>query len=201
MKKIFISGLICFLLLSLIGCSSSTKTPEEVAKNYVKGLAEQNLDEMDKYSIVEYDKILKAMIEEIMLNNSIPEEDIYKIALGNEEVDKIPTNYEEYKKVYVEVFKKKLEKEYGENYSVNTTIISSTDIAEDDKSELLKEASDYYDKYNIVISDIINFSEIEEIKEMQCKAYIKGTKETSEDFSIYVVKIKTEWKVLNIGTK
>ena len=47
---------------------------------------------------------------------------------------------------------------------------------------------------------IQDIEKIAEIKKMQCKAYLSGTKETTEDFSIYVVKINDEWKVLNLGT-
>ena len=97
------------------------------------------------------------------------------------------------------MYKQLLEKEYGENYSVKTTIISSTTLNESDKAELLKEASDYYDTRNIVISDIVDFSKIKEVQKMQCKVYLSGAKETTEDFSIYVVKVNHQWKVLNIG--
>lgn len=201
MKKLFVSMLICLSFLMLAGCSSKTSiSPDEVATNYLNGLVEQNFDIFDQHSVVEYEKIQKPIIEEAMRKNSMTEVEVYEKALSGEDVEKMPTNYEEYKKVYTEVVRKKLEKEYGENYSVKTTVVSSTDIAEEDKDELLKEASDYYDRYNVVISDIIDFSKIAEIKKMQCKAYLSGTKETTEDFSIYVVKINDEWKVLNLGT-
>ena len=201
MKKRCINRLICLLLLSLIGCSSSASTPEEVAVNYVKGLAQQNFDEMDKYSAVEYETIHRAMIEQIMQQSSKSETEIYEMALEGEDVETIPTNYEEYKEIFITLFKEKLKKEYGENYSIEASVISFDDMNPDDKNELLEEASDYYDRYGIIISDIINFGAIEESKKIQCKAYIKGEgeKQTTEDFSVYVVNINDEWKVLNLG--
>lgn len=201
MKKLFIGILACLLLATVVGCSAKTdNSPEKVATEYLNGVAEQNFDVMDKYSIVEYEKILKPMIEEIARQQSLTEAEAYAKILDGEEVEKMPTSFEEYKKIYIEIFKKKLEKEYGEDYSVKATIISSTDIDDDDKAEMLEEASNYYDKYNIVISDIVNFSEIKEVKKIKCKVYIQGTKETTEDFSVYVVKTNNQWKVLNIGT-
>lgn len=201
MKKLFIGILACLLLATVVGCSAKTdNSPEKVATEYLNGVAEQNFDVMDKYSIVEYEKILKPMIEEIARQQSLTEAEAYAKTLDGEEVEKMPTSFEEYKKIYIEIFKKKLEKEYGEDYSVKATIISSTDIDDDDKAEMLEEASNYYDKYNIVISDIVNFSEIQEVKKIKCKVYIQGTKETTEDFSVYVVKTNNQWKVLNIGT-
>lgn len=188
-------------MATVVACSLKTdNSPETVAIEYLNGVTEQNFDIMDKYSIVEYEKIQKPMIEEIMQKQSLTEAEIYARILNGEEVEKVPTTFEEYKKVYVDIFKKKLAEEYGENYSVNATIISSIDIENEDKAEMLEEASNYYDRYNIVISDIVNFSEIKEIKKMKCKVYITGTKETMEDFSVYVVKVNNEWKVLNIGT-
>ena len=124
-----------------------------------------------------------------------------KMALEGEDVETIPTNYEEYKEIFITLFKEKLKKEYGENYSIEASVISFDDMNPDDKNELLEEASDYYDRYGIIISDIINFGAIEESKKIQCKAYIKGEgeKQTTEDFSVYVVNINDEWKVLNLG--
>ncbi len=201
MMKKFIGIFVSLLIIIVAGCSVKTDhSPEKVATEYLNGLTEQNFDIMDQYSIVEYEKIFKPMIEELMREQSLTEAEIYAKALEGEDVEKMPTNFEEYKKIYIEIFKKKLEQEYGENYSVNATIISSTDIEDDDKGRMLEEASDYYDRYNIVISDIVNFSEIKEIKKIKCKVYITGTKETTEDFSVYVVKIHNAWKVLNIGT-
>lgn len=199
MKKLLI-GLMCLLMAMVVGCSTETdNSPEKIATEYLNGVTEQNFDVMDKYSIVEYEKILKPMIEEFARKQSLTEAEVYERILDGEDVEKMPTTLEEYKKIYIEIFKKKLEKEYGENYSVNATIISSTDIENDDKAEMLEEASNYYDRYNIVISDIVDFSEIREIKKIKCKVYVQGTKETTEDFSVYVVKIHNQWKVLNIG--
>jgi len=200
MKKIFLR-LICYLLIFTVsGCSSKIENlPDKVAENYLNGLAEKDFDTMDQYSIVEYDKIHKAIIEGAMEKYSKTESEIYEAMLIGKDVENKPSNYEDYKKIIVDSSKKDLEEEYGENYSINTTVISSTDIVEEDKAKMLKEASDYYDKLNIVISNIVNFSEIKEVKKMQCKVYISGTEETTEEFSIYVVKTGNEWKVLNIG--
>ncbi len=200
MKKLFIGMLIFISFLMIAGCSEKkTASPDEVAAGYLNGVVEQDFDIMDRYSVVKYEKIQKPVIEEAMRKNSMTEAEVYESILKYDNVEKMPETYDEYKKTYTEVFRKKLEEEYGKNYSVKSTIVSSEDINEEDKGKLLKEASDYYDRYNVVISDIVDFSKITEIKKMQCKAYISGTKETTEDFSIYVVKVGGEWKVLNLG--
>lgn len=189
------------MFFSLIGCSTNknnTNSANEVAINYLNALTEQDVDTMDKYSVVEYESIHKPIIEEAMRKHSKSEQEIYKMILDDEDVSKMPTTYQEYKKTYIEVFRKNLKKEYGEDYSVNTTIISCDDVGTD-KTDILKEASNYYDKYGIVISNIIDFSAINEIQKMECKVYITGNKETTEGFSIYVIKINNKWKVLNAG--
>ena len=190
MKKLFAGMLICLSFLMLSGCFAKTNSPEEVAAKYLSGMVENNYDIMDKYSVVKMEKIVKPIVEEIMRDNSMTEAEVYEMILDGEEVKKMPKNFEEYKKVNREVVRKKLEEEYGKNYSLKVSIISSTDIIGEDKADWLEETSDYCDRYyNIAISDVVDLSKIKEIKKIQCKAYFSGTKETTEDFSIYVVKI------------
>lgn len=107
MKKIIIVMLICFSPYLLIGCfAPQANKPDEVATNFLKGLAEQNFDIIDKYSVVESKKIQKPLIDEIIRKNSITEAEFYGKILAGEEIKKMPTNYEEYKKPTQKSFKK-----------------------------------------------------------------------------------------------
>lgn len=203
MKKFCAGILVGLLLVTAAGCSVKTSnSPEEVAIAYMHGLMEANLDIMDKYAIVEQEKITKAKVYELMRRNSMTEAEVYEDLLlkyGIVDEEEMPETYEEYMKISMKLWKKYWEETWGENYSVNNgVILSSTDMENEDKEKILEDLSDdYFEPFDIAMSDIVDVSEIEEMKEIKGKLYITGTEETTSTFTTYVVKVNKQWKALN----
>lgn len=206
MKKhigLIVTALLLISVLAFTGCkTASSATPEDVACGYLSGLANQDYNKMDKYSLIKQEQLFRPIIEEQMKRYSKTEAEIYAMLLEDEDIDKMPVNFSQYVSTYKELMTEKFKEQYGEDYSINATVISITDMSEEDKSALLLEASDYFDELNVKISDIVGFSKIESVKTCKCKLYIKGSKdEQVSTVSIYVAKTGGAWKVLNIGVK
>lgn len=202
MKKLIV---LCCIILNLMICISgcSQTKPEDIASNYISGATELDFDKIEKNSIVPYKTIFMAQINSYMESNQKTEEEIWQIFAENYEFDEVPKNFEEYKEMFTVYAKEEIKSQYGEDFSAKVSVITSEEKNENEINSILNEASDYYDDYDIIISDIISFADIKECKEVTCKIYLSGEnveeENSIEECSVYVVKIKNKWKVLNLG--
>ncbi len=201
MKKIV---LICFLAIifcSLYGCEAGN-SPEDIANTYLNALANFNYDTMDSVSIISYKDLYEPIIKSLAEKSDMTEEEVFERLSNMYEFENKASNISEYIVEFQKYAKKDLTDYYGENASIDVSIISISDLSDDDKSEMLLEASDYYDSQGIVISDLVNFSKINQCKKVDAKVYYKSSdseKNKTDSFTIYLVEIDKKWKVLNIG--
>lgn len=204
MKKICALLICAIIVLCIFSSCSNPQSPEEVANIYLSAMPLFDYDKMDTVSIIPYKLFFQSVVDSVKESLDISEEEAYKHISESVGLENEIHSYEEYKKEFGMLMNQELVDEYGENYSMDVSIISITDLTDEDKSELLKEASDYYDKNHIRISDIVDFSKIEQCKQVDAKVYYNGKKVDeikTDNISIYLAKVNGEWKVLNIGSK
>lgn len=183
-------------------------TPYSAAFIYVNGLAEVGFDILDRYTLFSSDRLLKPMIENTMEKNSISEQDAYKLFLADlpySQEMKAPSNFKEFIHNITECKEKEIEAKYGKKQSMSMEI---GDIEDADKEEAYKEVFDFYnnysDEFSVDISDVIDISEIEDMKKTYGTVIYyetEGRPNVIDKVSrpIYIVKIDGGWTVFNKG--
>ena len=201
MKKISLLLCLAFIICSISGCGKNT-SPDDIAYTYLNAAANFDYDGMDSVSVISYQDLYESIIKSLAEKQDKTEAEIFEQVSKLYEFENKVSNVSEYIAEFQKYQKNKFKNSYGEDASIDVSIINISDLSEDDKSKMLSEASDYYDSQGVIISDIINFAKINQCKKVKSKVYYRssnGKKDETENLTIYLIEINKKWKVLNLG--
>ena len=202
MKKALLICLVIFTVF-LTACVVQ-ETPEYVAETYLNALANVDYNTMGSVSIISFEELYQPIISSAMAQGDMTEAEAFEKLSGFLGLENEVDNMADFLSEYSKYGRKNFEESYGEGYSIEVSIINISDLSDEDKSDMLSEASDYYDSMGVVISDIVGFSEIDECKKAEAKIYYNdsnGKTLEKQDVAIYLARVNNTWKVLNIGAQ
>lgn len=197
LKKIIILCLVLLIAATAVGCSQkNANTPVGVAKAFVLAYLEDDYIEMDKYSAVSQEAMMKDEMKFYMEEDGYTETEYWEDVADYYELDAVPTDYKDFTKLLKAAQKTYFEENFGKDYKLSVEAEESETLTGEELAEFLAELEYYEYEYGY-----FDIADIEQASAVSVEATLKSKElddDRDEEYELLVVKINGNWKVLYV---